>query len=206
VEISTSRGNSRKRVSKPPASALGHSTSAVTSSSSSSSMSAWPPSDLPTAVDLLANQRAARGEVRDHLALLAQRGFVVRGLRQRQIARRHEAMAARGAAGVGVEHARRHQLAAVQHHQPVHRPHELRVDEPQRMRFGIGSASSARCTMPGSRLTVVWPASGPRSTGTRPCPRSRAERADLDAAFLRELERRGGGLPSLPKPRSPAGP
>ena len=43
-------------------------------------------------------------------------------------------------------------IVAVQHHQPVHGPDELRVTAPQRMRRGIGSASSAALTMPGSSV------------------------------------------------------
>jgi len=70
---------------------------------------------------------AALLEVRDDLSLVAQLRFVLYRVVERDLRLAHEAMPARVPAGLQAEHFARYQLGAMQHHQAVHRAHELRV-------------------------------------------------------------------------------
>jgi hypothetical protein len=72
------------------------------------------------------NLTATRIEARDDHAG-GQPGFVLVRVRERDLARAHEAVAARAVARLQPQHRPRNDVRSVQHHQPMHRPHELRV-------------------------------------------------------------------------------
>ena len=73
-----------------------------------------------------AHALAACGKIGLHLAARFERALVTGGRAQWQLAGRMKTMAARRAAGRGVENRRRHHFTAEQHDHPVHGAHELR--------------------------------------------------------------------------------
>src|SRR5213080_2299766 len=76
--------------------------------------------------DLGPDALAARRQIREHTAALAERALVGSGACDADRSRRVKAMTAREVAGRGVEERRGDHLASEQHHHPVHRAHEHR--------------------------------------------------------------------------------
>ncbi len=77
------------------------------------------------------------------------------------------------------------------------------VDAPQRMRFGIGSASSERCTMPASRLAVCWPGLLPSKYRNSPLPSvTRVSAPTSTPHFSANLSAAGAGCAVLAEGRA----
>jgi len=89
-------------------------------------MRARPARAFGRAVNLGTHALAARGKIGAITPAALEQGRLVADRRaQREFARRVKAMPAGAASGRDTQQCRWHDLAAVQHHQPVHRAHEL---------------------------------------------------------------------------------
>ena len=77
--------------------------------------------------DARADQLAAAREIGDHAPRLLEASGIARRRGERDLPRRHEAMAARAVAGGDAEQCRRHDVPAEHQHDPVHRAHEFRA-------------------------------------------------------------------------------
>ena len=96
---------------------------------------AFAPSGLS---ELLFDLGPARREVRHHHALGAQALLVLVGAFEADLARTHEAVSARVTSGVDVENGSGNDAFAMQHHQSMHRPHELRLARSPTHHLGDG--------------------------------------------------------------------
>ena len=131
----------------------------------------------------------------DHLAFLLQPSLVLRRIAQHELAPSHETVAESAIAALLAEHRARHDAAAVQHHQPVHRPRELRVGvapaHQLRDRQGLDALHDDPLEMPIERLPGL---SGAEDEVLRLAVGLAFERLGRHAAGAREAEQRLGRL------------
>ena len=81
------------------------------------------------------------------------------------------------------------------------------ADDPQRMRLGMGRASSDFCTMPGSRLTVARPGFSPSKYKNSPLPSTtRLSASTATPHFSANLMAAVVGWPALSKAAFTGGP
>ena len=184
-DTNASWGTSRKRSSKLPASDTGHSTRAVTSSSRSSSILAWAPSQLPPQppASAIMLRRASRSAItRAALRLLhSRRPWPAKS------ARSVEAVALGLAVGALVQHLTVDHLVAQQYHQPMRWPNKFAARRSPAHALGNGQVANRRgenfrqrIDNPGAAGHLAGNSRGPLSvsaissfSGAKPCLRAK---------------------------------